>query len=455
MPSISDVPAEILQAIFLEAAAMSSESCSYILLPVQEPRVPCQHILLQVCRYWNSLASAMPYLWSDIHIVWRGEGYTSQVVAFARRAIRLSGTLPLDFHFKFRGWYDLADDLLAESHRWREIDFGTSPPTTVQLRALSGRVPKLESITFNHPRDNTIGEAYVEAVSHAFHDAPAFRRLDCNVNLLGARFPWHQLEHFSIPDIRARAPLNIHTSLLGVLSSPSLLKLIIKEVSLPRPFIVRNSNIRELEYHCADDGSWLERLYLPSLCKATLKPSRRRTIEMFTQFVHRSGCRLSDLHYDDWALGWSDRLNTDFPGLFDALPQLASLTLDVSGRTASSTLPTVCNQLQRSNPVLSRVHIDIGAIDASDTLRILFDGVEALNNLLTIPSLKCASVHIVTDWDLRDYVAPAASVKTRIDEVEAKAKAQKVRIAFQLVEQAGIGYSAAFKAQATRRYNLL
>ncbi|KIY62637.1 hypothetical protein CYLTODRAFT_414589 [Cylindrobasidium torrendii FP15055 ss-10] len=292
--------------------------------------VPVQHTLLQVSSGWHSIVVSTPELWCVLNLYWRSTADTANMVYFARRAIRYSGTAPLDINLMARGWHELAQDLLPESYRWRSIKFGKDHPTHTDLRAMKDNIPLLESMKLRIT-DVDVHATYIDALSTAMSGAVALQELDCSLNLLAAHFPWKQLQHFHIPHIYydRYSTESALTQLVEIVSLPSLRKLTLVEVrEQPLTDTVRNPAVQELEAIVCDiyvkDG-WLQQLDLPSLQRAKIAGDY---LPAFERLLCRSACKLVSLWVHDMH---TDVLHGDsaLDNLLLSLPHLEFLRIDI------------------------------------------------------------------------------------------------------------------------------
>ncbi|KIY62639.1 hypothetical protein CYLTODRAFT_426763 [Cylindrobasidium torrendii FP15055 ss-10] len=266
----------------------------------------------------------MSNLWSKICILSRFEPLSDKALELVRGAIRCSGDIPLDIIIPHSGWDQLADALLKESHRWRSIDFGLDPPTAPQLRALKGKIPHLECLALDCKE---VDVAYLGAISEAFRDAPAIRRLACSTNIFAAEFPWHHLVEVGLSPFTAGPPPPSSMDLvLKVMLLPSLRVLYLPEIVPPTRCEVRNPGIQKLRYEArmfGRHGLWLQFLDLPSLTTAEI---HGEYLDAFTQLVHRSACPLTCLHVPFFSIR-TPRAHDALESLLLATPQLSTLCL--------------------------------------------------------------------------------------------------------------------------------
>ncbi|KIY67203.1 hypothetical protein CYLTODRAFT_422756 [Cylindrobasidium torrendii FP15055 ss-10] len=366
MSPIETLPFEVLQLIF--SLLVSSTNQGEYRLGVLPSRIilPFQHTLMKVSRSWRTVAISTPHLWSSIHLIWpsndpRAPGPVPVVDPAAVRryvhgALSFSKSAPLDINISDRGWEEVGGLLLVDSHRWRTLSLGcTDPPQQFEFRAMRNHIPMLETFRFlpSSPVLLDGHNAYFKAISEAFEDAPALRRVDFNTQLLPVRFPWGQIVEAGLHYCTTgrTSAMACFDTVRDMLASPAMRKLTVHgDPYIPAGPVINGLHLQELEF--GHNAAWSAPLYLPSLRKVAANGD---TIKILLDCIQLSRCSLTSL-----AIildGISSTLLDEIRSMVFLLGQLQRL--EISGYAEVDNLKAFLSPLWQTNALPRLSHLVI------------------------------------------------------------------------------------------------
>lgn len=191
---IRRLPSDVLRSVFQETQPRQSRRLMDgwpIIKFKQDPLT-----LGQVCGSWRDIVLSSPELWSHINIMFpilRGNNPSPCTFRPVLKTIlSLSSQLALDIQFRSNGDTSSGEAieafslLLEERHRWKSVSLKLPLDLLEQLRASSGKLPCLESLTLMAPRllANHSGTVPPADVSNVFTDAPSLRKVKLH-NFIG------------------------------------------------------------------------------------------------------------------------------------------------------------------------------------------------------------------------------------------------------------------------------
>ncbi|SJK98767.1 uncharacterized protein ARMOST_02036 [Armillaria ostoyae] len=193
---IRRLPSDVLRSVFRETQIGNFvQQLSYH--PFR-PTITFMHGTLtlgQVCASWRDVVVSSPELWSHIKITFPA-GFTvglgqarpltvDKPSPLLKTILPLSRQLPLDIRFIFdrdtsssEAAIEAFSSLLRERHRWRSVSLTLPLDLLEHLRASSGKLPCLESLTLMPPRMQMDMRSLPQGdVSDVFIDAPSLRKV--------------------------------------------------------------------------------------------------------------------------------------------------------------------------------------------------------------------------------------------------------------------------------------
>ncbi|KAK0452601.1 hypothetical protein EV421DRAFT_2031166 [Armillaria borealis] len=270
---IRRLPSDVLRSVFRETQSDldgRGSSCW--------PTIKFTHdtlTLAQVCASWRDIVVSSPELWSDIKIT-----FPSLTVDNPGRSpllktiLPLSGQLPLDIRLVSDGdtssgeAIEAFSSLLRERHRWRSASLKLPLDLLEQLRASSGKLPCLESLTLMTPRSRWDRRSLPAGdVSDVFIDAPSLHKVVWHQSIGYGSFAFpSQITHLAA-SFTFIHNLHIHT--------------LLEEL--------------HLEVKHDDDIAFLHRITLPKV--------RRLSVSSLKSLRHLSLPSLEDLAFDRYSVG--------------------------------------------------------------------------------------------------------------------------------------------------------
>ncbi|KAK0452594.1 hypothetical protein EV421DRAFT_1769873 [Armillaria borealis] len=168
---IRRLPSDVLRSVFRETQSRNF---------VQQPTIAFMH----VCASWRDIVVSSPELWSHIKITFPGLT-VDKPSPLLKTILPLSRQLPLDIRFIFdrdtsssEAAIEAFSSLLRERHRWRSVSLTLPLDLLEHLRASSGKLPCLESLTVMPPHMQRDMRSLPQGdVSDVFIDAPSLRKV--------------------------------------------------------------------------------------------------------------------------------------------------------------------------------------------------------------------------------------------------------------------------------------
>ncbi|KDR71889.1 hypothetical protein GALMADRAFT_253670 [Galerina marginata CBS 339.88] len=400
-PSIaSDLPLELLYEIFDHVCAPPPSLAAL-------PRVGGRHLgplwLGRICKRWRDVASALPFLWTYIHLVPSSDRYDAQV-EILEEYLRRSKNLPLTIVFtirttntdeycnnRSRPLYEL---IAQECHRWEVIDIFIPHLCVPHMNATCLHLPLLRSASVEALRE--------EFPLHFIQNAPLLSDLALGIfTLPNLDKPFHHLTHFSAFD------LNSGDVLQALKLAPNLRSCFIEHLQRPWPDAIADPlyvKLEHLESFTILDSSSMDAQaslfnYIaaaPALqeFRCTARPEGLLPLGLIVDLMDRAQCRLETLELKTKRLG---RLDTGvlLEGLLRCTTTLSSLVLHYDGTTAADKFVTNISELL--NPLSSPVPpLNAGTVVSTVggdspvllpdllNLELLFPQVDSFSPILTM-----------------------------------------------------------------------
>ncbi|KAK0452605.1 hypothetical protein EV421DRAFT_2031170 [Armillaria borealis] len=187
---IRHLPSDVLRSVFRETQPRQSRQSMLmngwpIIKLMQDPLT-----LGQVCGFWRDIVISSPELWSHINITFPNlrlgadDPSPCNFQTVLKTILSLSGQVALDIQFRSNGDTSSGEAieafslLLGERHRWKSASLKLPLDLLEQLRASSGKLPCLESLTLMTPRLPRHSRTVPPGdVSDVFIDAPSLRKV--------------------------------------------------------------------------------------------------------------------------------------------------------------------------------------------------------------------------------------------------------------------------------------
>ncbi|KXN84906.1 hypothetical protein AN958_11932 [Leucoagaricus sp. SymC.cos] len=305
---IRRIPPEILGQIFIVLQSISEPIC------FGDDALENTELwtLLNVCRFWRTVAMSYSELWSHFAITRQPFSRPSekgvdilaqQTLQFTKDCISYSHTRPLHFVFHANEDYLGAAELLAtESRRWCSVRFNNLAVLRVLEPRILGHLPNLCSLTIDG-----LGKEWDLQTGplQAFQQAPSLLRLTLfDLEQPQSRFilPWRQITQFSSFQLRQFLPiLNLMPSLVEFKSTEDICEFdeIQERIHLP--------NLERLEVmsNSPTTNQIFDALQTPKLTALRLFSKRgfsRIYAAAVVEMIKTSGCCLNSLSVSDYAI---------------------------------------------------------------------------------------------------------------------------------------------------------
>ncbi|KAJ7211085.1 hypothetical protein C8J57DRAFT_1400010 [Mycena rebaudengoi] len=341
------LPAEVLEQIFCAALPSLSEASARRRFDTHQ--TPWS--LARVCRWWRSVALALPSLWSTVVIDLAG-GPEAYPVRLLEQQLRLSKSWPLNVHFRstaslFPGSV-LLDTLVNCSHRWELADLRLTHPSHLStLSRIRGRLPLLRSLRI----DATTLDKQIYGV---FAEAPELHHLTISNPSQTVALPWTQLRSYTgTGDAVTLLRLLKHCS--ANLVECRLHPFACGAVTSSNP--VRMLKLRRIH---VQDGQILEQLILPALKEILLSQD---CVDSVRSLCDRSTCRLERLFtFEGHTPGAVSRMLAEYSGIRELGMQISWEDAPTLGPLLRELSPSPFNDVPCLAPNLTAISF-AGCID--------------------------------------------------------------------------------------------
>ncbi|KAK0237726.1 hypothetical protein EDD85DRAFT_1022939 [Armillaria nabsnona] len=295
---IRRLPIDVLRSVFRE---IQSDLDGWGTAP--RPTIKFMHYTLtlgQVCASWRDIVVSSSELWSHIRITFPGLiGFIPKNLSpLLKTILPHSGQLPLDIRFISDRHTTPGEAieafslLLGERHRWRSVSLILPLDLLEQLRASSGKLACLESLTIM-PSYQSMGGRVLPSgdISDVFIDAPSLRKVVLHPGIeRGSLALPSQLTHLAA-SFAAVHNLHTHSVLeeLHLAESHGAKIAFLHRITLP--------NIRHLS---VSSLKMLRHLHLPSLEDLTFDPDSSDESPNFYAHLNEDATAASTLIISDF-----------------------------------------------------------------------------------------------------------------------------------------------------------
>ncbi|KAF8908362.1 hypothetical protein CPB85DRAFT_1309915 [Mucidula mucida] len=267
--------------------------------------------LSHVCQRWRNIALALTSFWSALEIQFpvmaQREGDVKRLETVIQRSHQ--GLLHVSFSDDIPDLYCplnpsiqkcILDNILAESHRWQELEISDYGGTLNMVYAsLPIRLPRLESVVLHcsqliDPRE--------QSGLSVFQDCPRLTKLTLSGKItLDVKFPWHQITELNLICLKFDGGEEERRACLRVIGQCPSLEILLTpywdskndEAYIP----ISCSNVYMLE---VKSPSVIDALTLPSLREVGFHPEPAMphydTLYAFQRLLIRSNCSNHTLH---------------------------------------------------------------------------------------------------------------------------------------------------------------
>ncbi|KAF9017811.1 hypothetical protein BDZ89DRAFT_1140440 [Hymenopellis radicata] len=291
-------------------------------------------VLARVCSRWRQVVRSHPSLWTYISIDVKDCGRLANSVNLLKRAISLSGTLPLCLRLEMSEpmwtWSDTClswlDELTAVSGRWQYLSIHCSIQVLHALREVRRRVGRLERLVLrmgDDGQESISGDAYD---LRAFQFAPGLTSVTLEQTRFFIPLPLHQLTDFRqywATRSHSRITPSSFDRLDYLYHCPNLTELHIvtdNNQCFKPPMIVRYESLHSLHF---SDSHILDYIHSPCLqalhCAISYDDIHRsyhepiafecdRALVAVQRFLNRTPCTLQTLSILDFKVESSELL---------------------------------------------------------------------------------------------------------------------------------------------------
>ncbi|KAK0237717.1 hypothetical protein EDD85DRAFT_1022931 [Armillaria nabsnona] len=345
---IRRLPSDVLRSVFREIQSDLGEwgsSCQWPTIKFMHDTLTLGH----VCASRRDIVVSSPELWSHFRITFPSLTIDNPASPspLLKTILPLSGQFPLDIQFVSDGEtssgeaIEALSSLLRERHRWRSASLKLPLDLLEQLRASSGKLPCLESLTLMTPRIRRNRRSLPSGdVSDVFIDAPSLRKVvwhqsigygslsfPSQITHLAASFTSiHNIHtHTLLEELHLEVKHDDDTTLLHRITLPKVRRLSVSSVE-----ILRHLCLPSLEDLTIDRYSMGVLLfdYDDVLVEAT--------VETLNDFIRSSHCSLTSLATETSIVYASNFIQETLP----LLESLTSLAFEIDNvLNPSSTIP--------------------------------------------------------------------------------------------------------------------